>query len=265
MLPRCTTRGAAILPFARKNACNMYQTPEYIVASYNIHKAVGADRRRDPARIAAVIAEIGADILALQEADMRFGNREGLMDLEALRRDLGLIAVPTESVGDAHGFHGNLLLVKNALVEVVHHLHLPGFEPRGALVTDLQMAGQPLRVISAHLGLLPKSRARQTRALMDKLATLDDRPALLMGDLNEWRLDQRSSLGPLADRFAGPPTTLSYPARYPLFALDRMMTCPQGELTDLMAHVTPLSRIASDHLPIKARLRLTPSGAALAK
>ena len=272
LLPPCVTAagilpcnkalGVAILPLACNNTRPMYQTAEFTVASYNIHKAVGADRRRDPARIAAVIAEIGADILALQEADMRFGNRAGLMDLEALRRDLGLIAVPTESTGDAHGFHGNLLLVRNALVEVVHHLHLPGFEPRGALMTDLQIAGQPLRVISAHLGLLPRSRARQTRALMDKLATLDDRPALLMGDLNEWRLDKRSSLGPLADRFAGPATAQSYPARYPLFALDRIMTCPQGELTDLLAHVTPLSRIASDHLPIKARLRLTPGTAA---
>lgn len=243
----------------------MYQWPELTVASYNIHKAVGADRRRDPARTAAVIAEIGADILALQEADMRFGNRAGLMDLEALRRDLGPIAVPIENTSDAHGFHGNLLLVRNALVEVVHHLHLPGLEPRGALMADLTIAGQPLRVISAHLGLLPRSRARQTRALMDKLATLDDRPALLMGDLNEWRLDSRSSLGPLADRFTGGSTAQSYPARYPLLALDRMMTCSQGELTDLMAHVTPLSRIASDHLPIKARLRLTPSAMALAR
>lgn len=231
---------------------------DFTVASYNIHKAVGADRRRNPARTAAVIAEIGADILALQEADMRFGNRAGLMDLDALRRDLGLIAVPTESVGGAHGFHGNLLLVRNALVEVVHHLHLPGFEPRGALVADLQISGQPLRVVSAHLGLLPRSRAQQTRTLMDKLSTLDDRPTLLMGDLNEWRLDSRSSLKALADRFAGPPMAHSYPARYPLFALDRMMTCSQGELTDFMAHATPLSRIASDHLPIKARLRLTP-------
>jgi endonuclease/exonuclease/phosphatase family metal-dependent hydrolase len=94
---------------------------------------------------------------------------------------------------------------------------------------------------------------------MDKLATLDDRPTLLMGDLDEWRQDQGSSLGPLADRFSGPASAQSYPARYPLFALDRMMTCPQGELTDLMAHVTPLSRIASEHLPIKARLRLTPN------
>lgn len=242
----------------------MSYPPELTVASYNIHKAVGTDRRRDPARTAAVIAEIGADILALQEADMRFGNRAGLMNLEALRRDLGLIAVPTESVGDAHGFHGNLLLVRNALVEVVHHLHLPGFEPRGALMADLQIAGQPLRVISAHLGLLPRSRARQTRALMEKLATLDDRPALLMGDLNEWRLDNGSSLSPLSDRFSAQALAHSYPARFPLFALDRMMACSQGELSDLVAHVTPLSRIASDHLPIKARLRLTPNAQASA-
>jgi endonuclease/exonuclease/phosphatase family metal-dependent hydrolase len=243
----------------------MSDTSDLNVASYNIHKAVGADGRRDPARIAAVIAEIGADILALQEADQRFGKRAGLLDLEALRRDIGLIAVPTESIGDTHGFHGNLLLVRNALVEVVHHLHLPGFEPRGALMTDLQIAGQPLRVISAHLGLLPRSRTRQIRELMAKLKTLDDRPALLMGDFNEWRLDARSSLGSLSDHFTGPPSVQSFPSRYPLFALDRMMACSQGELTDLVTHDTPLSRIASDHLPIKARLRLRGNTEALGK
>jgi endonuclease/exonuclease/phosphatase family metal-dependent hydrolase len=40
------------------------------VASYNIRKAVGLDRRRDPGRIIAILAEIDADIVALQEADM---------------------------------------------------------------------------------------------------------------------------------------------------------------------------------------------------
>lgn len=243
----------------------MFLEPEITVASYNIHKAVGADGRRDPARTAAVIAEIGADILALQEVDMRYGNRAGLMDLDAMRRELGLIAVPTESVREAHGFHGNLLFVRDALVEVVHHLHLPGFEPRGALMADLSVAGQPLRVISAHLGLLRRSRAGQVRALMQKLSTLDARPVLLMGDLNEWRMKGRSSLGQLADHFSEPPTVQSFPARYPLFALDRMMACSEGELIDLMAHETPLSRVASDHLPIKAQLRLRRSSQAFSE
>ena len=107
------------------------------VASYNIHKGVGADRRRDLMRTAAVISEIGADILALQEADTRFGSRRGLLDLDHLRADQGLVPVPVEGAGAAHGWHGNLILVRNALVQTVHKLVLPGLEPRGALMADV--------------------------------------------------------------------------------------------------------------------------------
>jgi endonuclease/exonuclease/phosphatase family metal-dependent hydrolase len=225
------------------------------VASYNIHKGIGTDRRRDLARTAAVIAEIGADILALQEADTRFGTRRGLLDLEQIRRDLGLIAVPLDDVGDAHGWHGNLLLVRNALVQEVHKLILPGLEPRGALVTDVMIAGQPLRVVNAHLGLLSASRLAQARALLDKIDGLEGRPTLIMGDLNEWRADS-AAFRTLGEHFKIAPARASFPARYPLLALDRMMLSPHGELREVTVHDSPLSRRASDHLPIKARLRL---------
>ena len=231
------------------------------VASYDIHKGIGTDRRRDLTRTIAVIAEIGADILALQEADTRFGTRTGLLDLERMRRDLGLIAVPLDGVGDAHGWHGNLLLVRNALVHEVHQLILPGFEPRGALVTDMEINGQPLRVVNAHLGLLPGSRAAQARALIAKLGRLDARPTLLMGDLNEWR-GKSAALKTFGKHFTIGPARASFPARYPLLALDRMMTCIQGELLDIATHDSPLARRASDHLPITARLRLVPQTAA---
>ncbi|MDT8856833.1 endonuclease/exonuclease/phosphatase family protein [Paracoccaceae bacterium Fryx2] len=234
----------------------MPHTGDLSVASYNIHKGVGSDRRRDLLRTAAVIGEIGADILALQEADTRFGTRTGLLDLERLRHDLGLIPVPMAGPGPAHGWHGNLLLVRNALVEQVHQLDLPGLEPRGALVTDLVIKGHRLRVVNAHLGLLPGSRAAQTRALLDKIDGLDARPTLLMGDLNVWRPSGGVALGVLAERFTPGPAVRSFPARYPLLPLDRMMTCIQGALLDMATHDSPLARRASDHLPIKARLRL---------
>lgn len=227
------------------------------VASYNIHKGVGTDRRRDLARTAAVIAEIGADILAVQEADTRFGNRKGLLDLDRIRRDLGLIAVPMDGVGDAHGWHGNLLLVRNAIVQKVHQMILPGLEPRGALVTDLMIAGQPLRVVNAHLGLLQKSRTAQVRALLAKIDGLEGRPTLLMGDLNEWR-GAGSAFQILERHFTVTQTPASFPSRYPLLALDRMMMSPHGTLLDVAAHDSALSRRASDHLPIKAMLRLGP-------
>ncbi|MEH6648039.1 endonuclease/exonuclease/phosphatase family protein [Sulfitobacter sp.] len=227
------------------------------VASYNIHKGVGTDRRRDLVRTAAVIAEIGADILAVQEADTRFGNRMGLLDLERIRNDLGLIAVPMEGVGDAHGWHGNLLLVRNALVQEVHQVILPGLEPRGALVTDLVIAGRPLRVVNAHLGLLQASRTAQVRALLDKIGGLDGRPTLLMGDLNEWR-GAGAAFQALEKHFSLAQARPSFPSRFPLLALDRMMMSPHGTLLDVATHDSPLSRRASDHLPIKAKLRFGP-------
>ncbi len=231
------------------------------VASYNIHKGVGTDRRRDLARTAAVIAEIGADILAVQEADTRFGNRKGLLDLDRIRRDLGLIAVPTDGVGDAHGWHGNLLLVRNALVQEVHRVILPGLEHRGALVTDLIIAGRPLRVVNAHLGLLQVSRTAQVRALLDKIGGMEGRPTLLMGDLNEWR-EAGTAFQALEKHFTFAQARASFPSRYPLLALDRMMMSPHGSLLEVEVHDSQLSRRASDHLPIKARLRFDPDSKA---
>jgi endonuclease/exonuclease/phosphatase family metal-dependent hydrolase len=236
----------------------MTQSESLSVASYNIHKGVGTDRRRDLDRTAAVIAEIGADILALQEVDTRFGTRTGLLNLDSIRHDLGLIPIPMDHTGPAHGWHGNLLLVRNALVQEVHKLILPGLEPRGAIVTDLQINGQALRVVNTHLGLLPSSRKAQARAILDKVATLPERPTLLMGDLNEWWSDG-AMFRTLAEQFSITTPQSSFPARLPLFPYDRIMSCQHGILQDAIPHNSPLARKASDHLPIKARFRFAGS------
>jgi endonuclease/exonuclease/phosphatase family metal-dependent hydrolase len=54
------------------------------VASYNIHKAVGLDRRRDHERILRVLLEVDADVVALQEVDRRFGRRMAALPLDAI-------------------------------------------------------------------------------------------------------------------------------------------------------------------------------------
>jgi endonuclease/exonuclease/phosphatase family metal-dependent hydrolase len=228
-----------------------------LVASYNVHKCVGLDMRRDPVRTARVIGEIGADLIALQEADRRFGSRAGYLDLEALRETTGLTSVPLGREGPAHGWHGNVLLTRDLEIDDVRPLRLPGLEPRGALVVDLRREGVPVRVIAAHLGLLRTSRLQQARALVEALGHEDEaRTTLLMGDLNEWRLRKRSSLEPLAARKALVHPVPSFPARFPIFALDRIMTSPCAEVLRVERHDSPLARIASDHLPIKAWVRL---------
>lgn len=226
------------------------------VATWNIHKGVGTDRRRDLNRTAAVIGEIAPDIMALQEADTRFGTRRGLLDMAALARDHGLMAVPMPGGDPAHGWHGNVLLLREAEVQALHRVTLPGLEPRGALITDLVHNGRPLRVIAAHLGLWGGSRAAQTRHLMALLAQMDDRPRLLMGDLNEWRRAKGAALGHLSPHFPDTVALPSFPARFPFVTLDRMMVSAPARLIGGAVHDTPLARRASDHLPLKARLDL---------
>jgi endonuclease/exonuclease/phosphatase family metal-dependent hydrolase len=229
--------------------------PGTLIASYNIHKCVGVDQRFDPERIARVIAEIQADVIALQEADQRFGERLGLLDLLHLERTCGLVPVKVTTKG--HGWHGNVLLHRQGTVRDVHQIRLPGVEPRGALVVDLDLPAGPLRIIAAHLGLLRRSRAQQAEAILSAIDSSGTRPTLLMGDLNEWRLGHRSSLLRLDPSF-GPltPALPSFPSRFPMFALDRILANPAELIASIEVHDSQLARAASDHLPIKARVDL---------
>ncbi len=229
-----------------------------LVASYNVHKCIGVDRKFDPDRIGRVIREIDPDVIALQEADNRFGDRDGLLDLPRLERDTGLVPVPISANGKGHGWHGNVLLIKKGVVRDVHQLRLPGLEPRGAVVAEVDLDGnQSLRIIAAHLGLLRRSRSQQAQVVLDIMNNSDEKPTLLLGDLNEWRLGNRSALNTLHLTFGPqPPAIPTFPSNLPLLALDRIMANRHGMISAVGAHDTPLSRVASDHLPLTAFIRL---------
>ncbi|MGB3646391.1 MAG: endonuclease/exonuclease/phosphatase family protein [Mesorhizobium sp.] len=226
------------------------------IASYNVHKCVGTDGRFDPGRVARVVGEIDADIIALQEADERTGARLGLLDLEALQRETDLVPTHMPANHGSHGWHGNLILARRGIVQDVRQVRLPGFEPRGAIIVDLELKGISLRVVAAHFGLLRRSRSQQASALVEATRSVS-KPTILLGDLNEWRVRNRSSLLALLPHFGPIHAVLpSFPSRYPLLALDRIMARPASLITRIEVHQTPLARVASDHLPIKARLNL---------
>jgi len=226
-----------------------------IIASYNIHKCVGADGLFDPQRTAKVIAELDADLIALQEADQRVGARAGLLDLAWLQREADLVPVFVPENNISHGWHGNLILARQGVIHHVRRLRLPGLEPRGAVVVDLELKGASLRILAAHFGLLRSSRSQQAATLL--AAADSDHPTIVLGDLNEWRVNRRSSLLKLLPHF-GPLDAIvpSFPARFPLFALDRILARPATLISEIEAHQSPLARIASDHLPLRARIDL---------
>lgn len=232
------------------------------VASYNVHKCVGTDGQYRPDRVAAVIGEIEADIVALQEVDRRFGRRIGRLDAEALGRETGLVLVPVSDLPDGHGWHGNALLLRPDIAAKVRRLNLPGAEPRGALIAELNLPEGPLRIVAAHLGLLRSSRARQADALLHAIAEGPDLPTLLLGDLNEWREDS-APLRTLS-RFFGPArhAPRSFPARLPMLPLDRILGWPSAIVRRVQAHDSWLARRASDHLPLTAEVDLPARAAA---
>ena len=231
------------------------------VASYNIHKAVGSDFRREPERIVQVLAEIGADLVALQEVDRRFGQREGVLDLDRIAEATGLAALrpATRLAQRADGWHGNLILARPAVAAravTVDSLQLPGFEPRGALVADIRLGRRHFRVLSAHLGLLAGSRRQQVRALERYCA---EHPVLFMGDTNEWRAGKQGSLARLVGALGAnsqPQPVASFPARAPVLALDRIIAGRGLVLHHLARHDSALARRASDHLPLVAEVGL---------
>jgi endonuclease/exonuclease/phosphatase family metal-dependent hydrolase len=226
------------------------------IASYNVHKCVGTDGKFDPVRTAAVIAELDADIVALQEIDERLGERVGLLDLKALTAKTGLEPVLTPKNSRSHGWHGNMILARSSTVHEVKPIRLPGLEPRGALIVDLELKGVPLRVIATHFGLLRASRSLQASTLVEAASSVI-RPTIILGDLNEWRVRTRSSLLTMLPHFGPLNAALpSFPSGFPLLALDRILARPANLISSLEVHQSELSRVASDHLPLKARLKL---------
>lgn len=220
------------------------------VATYNIHKGVGRDRRRDPSRIAAVIRNLGAGLIALQEVDTRQGPQPWVHEVDYLAEASGYTSVvgPTHTRMDYH--FGNMLLSAHP-VESVRHLDLSVYqrEPRGALDVEVVVHGAPLRVIATHLGLYPYERVRQVRWLLEHLGGGPSGPTVLLGDINEW-LPWGRPVRMLHRVFGQAPAPAGFPAAFPVLALDRIWAHPAEGLEDVRPWRTPMARVASDHLPV---------------
>lgn len=252
----------------------MSSGPTITLASYNMHKAVGLDGRRDPQRVLRVLQEIDADIVALQEADKRIGGRGStvpheLIDshglykpvhfgvrhkrmLERARKHADrLLKVNTRNIG----WHGNAILVKRHIgVIACAAIDLPTLEPRGAVMAELLVDDRPLRVVGMHLDLSGLWRRRQMRAILSAIEGRPQKmPTVLMGDTNEWRT-VAGCLNELESDFHIAPTGPSFHARHPVAQLDRIIVEKVLNIEAAGVHMSAVARRASDHLPIWARV-----------
>ena len=222
------------------------------LASYNIRKAIGLDRRRDPGRILDVINQIGADVVVLQEADRRLGPRPSALPRQLIADHTDFEPVPLAANDVSLGWHGNAILVrKGTEVSDPQRIGLPGLEPRGAVSV---VVGGSLRIAGVHLGLMRRNRHGQLRAVRAALAKCTN-PTVVLGDFNEW--SPHAGLEEFHGDFEIHAPGLSYHASRPVAALDRIGLSPGIQFRDGGVLETKLARVASDHLPVWAEIRLS--------
>ena len=264
----------------------MTNEPHITVASFNIRKAIGTDRKRRPERVLQVLEEIGADIVALQEADRRIGTRGAAVpheliddhghyravDFEVRHKKL-LDRVPDKLIDRINdhpltaslrnldfrnlGWHGNAILVKQDVeVTDMEALDLPKFEPRGAVMAELVVRGTALRVVGMHLDLSGIARRRQVLAILDHIERRHAvMPTIIMGDTNEWRANGKV-LREFDERFEIADCGPSFHSRKPVANLDRIIVDRRFSIAEAGVHMSDAAKVASDHLPIWARLEV---------
>jgi endonuclease/exonuclease/phosphatase family metal-dependent hydrolase len=252
-----------------ENECNAAETSQAVtfrVMTWNIHHGEGLDQQVDLKRIATLIREERADIIALQEVDKgveRTKKRDLPAELAAL---IGMSVVFSNNYSFQGGEYGNATLSRFPIVSAgnLHYQKVNEKEQRGLLRVVLDVKGRKLVFLNTHLDHRPADDARWSNAAEIEAATreLEVMPVILCGDFNcppESRVHERLSKmfadgWTLSEKAPG----FTIPAEKPNRRIDYIWLRQNCGLTAKKAWVP--ESLASDHRPVIVEMELKPAG-----
>lgn len=233
---------------------------ELRIATYNVHRCRGMDRRIDSSRIVDVLCDVNADVIALQE--VIGAGPQGAGQAEEIGAGLGMGWVMNCVRTLRHHQFGNVVLSR---YPIVHHsqydLSWRTCEPRNCQRADLNVDGQLLHVYNVHLGTAVLERRYQAKRLA---SFVHDRrvtgPKVVLGDFNEWMrglaTKTLSSLFESVDISKHLKRRRTYPGLFPVVHLDHIYYDGPVKVLRVEMPRTRKTLIASDHLPLIATLRI---------
>jgi endonuclease/exonuclease/phosphatase family metal-dependent hydrolase len=226
---------------------NLSRWPTIRFMTWNVHGALGRNSSFDIARVMELVRAHQPDIVALQEID----SRRGAGDFFAFLKDEFGHSVDAHSIATADGDYGQILLSRWDIEHPeVHDISFPEREPRRAISARVTTTHGPIRVVATHLGLSLRERNSQLRKLL-KLVEEGDELTVLLGDFNDW-FWAGSVRNVLRRVLPGRTRHRTFPARWPIFRLDRVYCRPARSLSN--SFVDHQARGISDHLPVIADL-----------
>ncbi len=246
----------------------MSPLPTLRIATYNVHKCRGLDRRVRPERIAAVLREVNADVIALQEVIGHSGPAAERNQPRVIAELLGDYSCHFGENRRIRGApYGNAILSRLPVLRSRNYdLTRAGRERRGCLRADIAFAGGVVHVFNVHLGTSLFERRHQARRLLSDaiLRAVDlEGPSVVVGDFNEWThgLASRLMAGHYDHvdlrQFTG--RRRSYPGFLPVLHLDHFYFDRRLRLEKFALVRTRQSLVASDHLPMVAEFALQPA------
>ncbi len=231
------------------------------IATYNVHSFVGTDRVYDPERIARVIEQSGANVVALQEVDFGRGPTAQPSAVERLAQRLKMRCHFTFTRDGKGGHFGNAVLTPHDL-QLVAEGFLPRRRDEARAVQWLKVVAPhfQLQLMNTHLSVQVRERSAQIRALLGAewlVRAQDELPLVVCGDFNSSPLSgvYRKLRRHLQDVQCGSPHRLStWPSRLPFWRIDHMFVSRGISVRGAEVIRTSLARRASDHLPLVAEL-----------
>lgn len=233
--------------------------------TYNVHKCRGMDGRVKPARIAEVLRQVDADIVALQEVLWAPDRGPEFDQARYLAGQLGLNYALGENRKIQGGAYGNVVLSRYGVRSHCNYdISVRGREQRGCLRTDVEVEPEVVvHVFNVHLGTAFLERRHQARRLLEaELIGSRDLvgPRIVMGDFNEWTKGLTTQL--LSAEFRGADIrahlsrTVTYPGMMPFMHLDHIYYDDDLVVESVRVHRTRTALVASDHLPLVANFAL---------